>query len=118
MTTEDWLADTRTWYDTGAASPAALPRGAMADEPHLRAALALFADLVRTAGGGPVCDIGCGPGRLTPDLRDLGLDAFGVALSPARVDIARRDHPDLRFEVGSMTDLALADASLAGLFAW
>jgi ubiquinone/menaquinone biosynthesis C-methylase UbiE len=118
MTTEDWLADTRTSYDTVAASYADLLRGAMADEPHLRAALALFADLVRAAGGGPVCDVGCGPGRLTADLRDLGLDAFGIDLSPAMVDIARRDHPDLRFEVGSMTDLALADASVAGLFAW
>jgi len=118
MTDEDWLADTRTSYDTVAAGYADLLRGAMADEPHLRAALALFADLVHTTGGGPVCDIGCGPGRLTGDLRDLGLDAFGIDLSPAMIDIARRDHPDLRFEVGSMTDLALADASVAGLFVW
>ncbi|MEO6086487.1 MAG: class I SAM-dependent methyltransferase [Umezawaea sp.] len=118
MTTQDWLADTRTSYDTVAAGYADLLRDAMADEPHLRAALALFADLVRTAGDGPVCDIGCGPGRLTADLRDLGLDAFGIDLSPAMIDVARRDHPDLRFEVGSMTDPVLADASLAGLFAW
>ncbi|MCS7479255.1 class I SAM-dependent methyltransferase [Umezawaea endophytica] len=118
MTTETWLSDTRTSYDTVAADYADLLRGAMEDEPHLRAALAVFAELVRTAGGGPVGDIGCGPGRLTADLRDLGLDAFGVDLSPAMIDVARRDHPDLRFEVGSMTDLDLADASAGGLFAW
>jgi SAM-dependent methyltransferase len=34
------------------------------------------------------------------------------------VRVARRDHPGLRFDVGSMTDLALADASVAGLVAW
>jgi predicted methyltransferase len=34
------------------------------------------------------------------------------------IDIARGDHPGLRFEVGSMTDLDLADSSLAGLVAW
>jgi len=34
------------------------------------------------------------------------------------IDVARRDHPGLRFEVGSMTDLPLADTSVAGLFAF
>jgi ubiquinone/menaquinone biosynthesis C-methylase UbiE len=34
------------------------------------------------------------------------------------IDVARRDHPGLRFEVGSMTDLRLADASVAGLLAF
>lgn len=32
--------------------------------------------------------------------------------------MARRDHPGLRFEVGSMTDLDLPAASVAGLLAW
>jgi hypothetical protein len=34
------------------------------------------------------------------------------------IDVARRDHPGLRFEVGSMTDLDLAEGSVAGLVAW
>jgi hypothetical protein len=34
------------------------------------------------------------------------------------IDVARRDHPGLRFEVGSMTELDLADASVAGLLAF
>jgi ubiquinone/menaquinone biosynthesis C-methylase UbiE len=34
------------------------------------------------------------------------------------IDLARRDHPGLRFEVGSMTDLHLTDASVAGLLAF
>jgi ubiquinone/menaquinone biosynthesis C-methylase UbiE len=34
------------------------------------------------------------------------------------IDVARRDHPGLRFEVGSMTDLDLPAVSVAGLLAW
>ena len=55
-------------------------------------------------GGGPVADVGCGPGHVTAHLRDSGLDAFGIDLSPVMIDVARREHPGLRFEVGSMTD--------------
>ncbi|MEU0190156.1 class I SAM-dependent methyltransferase [Streptomyces afghaniensis] len=118
MNTDQWLADTRTSYDTVAVSYADQLREALAGEPYLRAALALFADLVHATGGGPVADVGCGPGHVTAHLHGLGVDAFGIDLSPAMIDIARRDHPSLRFEVGSMTDLHLADASLAGLLAF
>ncbi|MGK5519994.1 class I SAM-dependent methyltransferase [Micromonospora sp. URMC 107] len=118
MKSAGWLADTRDSYDTVAASYAELVRDLLADAPHERAALALFAELVLAAGGGPVADIGCGPGRVTAHLHQHGLDAFGIDLSPAMIGIARRDHPHLRFEVGSMTDLALADASVTGLVAW
>ena len=78
----------------------------------------LFAELVRAIGGGPVADIGCGPGHTTALLRELGADAFGIDLSPAMIEIARREHPHARFEVGSMTNLDLADDCLAGVLAW
>lgn len=80
--------------------------------------LALFADMVRAQAGASVADVGCGAGRITAHLRQLGMDAFGIDLSPGMVEMARREHPGLRFDVGSMTDLALADASVAGLVAW
>jgi SAM-dependent methyltransferase len=118
MNTEDWLTDTRTSYDTVAASYADQLRDGLAGYPYLRAALALFADIVHTAGGGPVADVGCGPGHVTAHLGELGVDAFGIDLSPAMVEVARRDHPDLRFDVGSMTELDLTDASAAGLLAF
>ena len=118
MTTDDWLADTRTSYDTVAVSYADQVRGALVGHQYLRAALALFADSVRIAGGGPVADVGCGPGEVTAHLHELGVDAFGVDLSPGMIDVARRDHPGLRFEVGSMTDLRLADASVAAVLAF
>ncbi len=80
--------------------------------------MALFAERVCAQGGGLVADVGCGAGRITAHLRHLDVDAFGIDLSPQMVEVARRDHPGLRFEVGSMTNLALADASIAGLVAW
>ncbi|MET8122326.1 class I SAM-dependent methyltransferase [Micromonospora sp. NPDC005189] len=118
MSADGWLADTRASYDTVAESYADLLREALSDAPYERAVLALFAELARSSGGGPVADIGCGPGRITAYLQGLGVDVIGVDLSPAMIDIARRDHPGLRFEVGSMTDLDLADSSVAGILAW
>lgn len=118
MGANSWLTDTRTSYDTVADSYADQMRDSLARDPHLRAALAVFADDVRGRGGGPVADIGCGPGHVTAHLATLGLDAFGVDLSPGMVQAARREHGRLRFEVGSMTDLSLPDSSAAGMVAW
>ncbi|MFI9815912.1 class I SAM-dependent DNA methyltransferase [Saccharothrix variisporea] len=118
MPTDDWLTDTRTSYDTVAASYSDFVRDAITGEPYLRAALTVFADRVRAAGGGPVADVGCGPGHVTAHLNGLGVDAFGIDLSPGMVEVARRENPGLRFEVGSMTDLRLGDGSVAGLLAW
>lgn len=116
--TDDWLTDTRTSYDTVADSYADYVRESLGDQPYLRTALTLFAELVHVAGGGPVADVGCGPGQVTAYLHDLGLDILGIDLSPAMIEVARREHPGLRFEVGSMTDLDLAAASVAGLLAF
>ena len=118
MSADSWLADTRTSYDTVAVNYADLVRNALSELQYLRSALTLFADGVLAAGGGPVADVGCGPGHITAHLHELGLDAFGVDLSPGMIAVARRDHPHLRFVVGSMTNLSLQAASLAGLLAW
>ncbi|GAA4867258.1 class I SAM-dependent methyltransferase [Saccharopolyspora cebuensis] len=83
-----------------------------------RALLAAFAELVRTDGAGPVAELGCGPGRVTAHLRDLGLDVFGVDVSPVMIDLAREAYRDLRFEVGSMEALELADDALHGVVSW
>ncbi|MFL6100817.1 MAG: class I SAM-dependent methyltransferase [Actinomycetales bacterium] len=92
--------------------------GLLDKSPYLRASLALFAELVRDAGGGLVADVGCGPGYVTHHLHQLGVDAFGIDLSPEMVAIARRDYPALRFDVGTMTDLDLADSSVTGVLAF
>ncbi|GAA3225023.1 class I SAM-dependent DNA methyltransferase [Actinocorallia longicatena] len=113
-----WLSDTRDTYDAIAADYAEETRDLLDRLPHVRAGVVLFSDLVRAIGGGPVADVGCGPGHTTALLRDLGTDASGIDLSPAMIEIARREHPGAHFQVGSMTDLRLADASLAGVLAW
>lgn len=115
---DTWLSDTRSSYDTDAAGYAEKVRGLLGEMPYLRASLALFAELVNKAGGGPVADIGCGPGYVTGHLHGLGVDAFGIDISPEMIEIARRDYPDVRFEVGTMTDLDLADSSVAGVLAF
>jgi SAM-dependent methyltransferase len=118
MDSDGWLADTRASYDTVAVSYSDQLRGALGGKPYLRAALGLFADAVSDAGGGPVADVGCGPGHVTAYLHNLGVDAFGIDVSPGMVDVARSEHPELRFEVGSMTALGLADESIAGALAF
>nr|WP_246598657.1 class I SAM-dependent methyltransferase [Nocardia tengchongensis] len=115
---DGWLDDTRMSYDRVATTYADLTRHLLDQTPEERSALASFADIVRAQGGGLVADVGCGAGRITAHLRRLDVDAFGIDLSPRMIDVARRDHPGIRFEVGSMTNLALADASIVGLVAW
>lgn len=56
--------------------------------PEERAVLALFADTVRIEGEGTVADVGCGPGRITAHLRQLGVDAFGIDLWPGMIEVA------------------------------
>jgi SAM-dependent methyltransferase len=108
----------RGTYDTVAASYAETFRGELATKPLDRGLLSAFADLVTADGGGPVADVGCGPGHVGAHLRGLGLDTFGIDLSPGMVDVARATHPGMRFEVGSMLALDLPDAGLAGICAF
>jgi SAM-dependent methyltransferase len=109
---------TRTAYDKVAADYEVLLRDELAEKPVDRAMLGIFAEQVAAADSGPVADLGCGPGRVTAHLATLGLDAFGVDLSPGMVAVARQAHPGLRFEVGTMAALDIPDASLAGAVAW
>lgn len=39
---------------------------------------------------GPVLDIGCGPGRMVRAAMDLGLNAMGLDVSPAAIELASR----------------------------
>ncbi|RLV55783.1 class I SAM-dependent methyltransferase [Aeromicrobium phragmitis] len=113
-----WLAETRASYDVDAAGYAERVQGLLDTHPQLRAHLDVLADLVKHGGGGPVADVGCGPGYATRHLHDSGVEAFGIDLSPAMVAIAQRDHPRVRFEVGSMTGLDVDTCSLAAVVAF
>ncbi|WP_410660155.1 class I SAM-dependent DNA methyltransferase [Amycolatopsis sp. lyj-112] len=109
-----YLATTRESYDTVAEDYTTRVKPLFDQEPVSRAMLAAFAERVR----GPVVDVGCGPGHVTAHLASLGVDVSGVDLAPKMVEIARRQYPDLRFDVGSMTALDVPDGGLGGLVAW
>ncbi|MGH3880358.1 MAG: class I SAM-dependent DNA methyltransferase [Actinophytocola sp.] len=108
------LTAIRDSYDAVARDYADVVPDRFAGDVFGRAMIAACAEVV----SGPVADVGCGPGQVTAHLAALGLDAFGVDLSPRMVAVARERYPRLRFEVGSMAGLEIGDGSLGGLVAW
>lgn len=118
MSESAYLRAAKTAYDTVAADYGRFLREELAAKPVDRAMLAAFVEQVREAEAGPVADLGCGSGRVTAHLDSLGLDVFGVDLSPQMVAVARETYPGLRFEEGTMTALDLADGSLGGVVSW
>lgn len=109
------LPATRDAYDAVAVRYAQQFTDTLRDRPVERALLVAFAELVRAGGNDEVADLGCGPGHITAHLRGLGLRAFGVDASTAMIELAREANPDLRFEVGSMAALDVADGALGGV---
>ncbi len=121
MSESEHLAATRSGYDAIAGQYAETFRAELAQAPLDRAVLAGFAELVRRAHpDAPVLEVGCGPGAVTAHLAELHLDVRGIDLSPAMVDLARREHPHLEFEVGEMGALGRQEGEreLAGLVSW
>ena len=109
---------TRAAYDQVAADYAELLRDNLASSPVDRALLGVFAELVLADGGGPVLEVGCGPGRITAHLAALGLQIRGADLSPGMIAVAQRDHPHVVFEVDDLTRPATTATELAGVVAW
>src|SRR3954467_14276992 len=83
-------------------------------------------DLVaRHAAGRPILDAGCGPGRTTAILAERAASSgadlssvVGLDLSSGMIAVARRDHPELDFRVGSMTALDFPDETFGGVVSW
>ncbi|WP_328385537.1 class I SAM-dependent methyltransferase [Streptomyces sp. NBC_00400] len=115
MVEHDALSATREAYDAVASTYAQLYRDTLRDSPLDRAILGAFAEAVRASGDGQVADLGCGPGHVTAYLDELGLTAFGVDTSAAMIKLARQAYPGLRFDVGSMAELDIADGTLGGI---
>lgn len=69
--------------------------------------------------GGRVLEVGCGPGHLSVELANRGLDVTGVDLDPAMIERARVNarrrgdgyHPRPSFDVADVASLAYADDS-------
>ncbi|MEV4411523.1 class I SAM-dependent methyltransferase [Catellatospora sp. NPDC049609] len=117
MTEPSFLTTARAAYDTIADAYVKAFEDEWDRVPIDRAMMTAFADLVRADGGGEVLDVGSGPGETTAYLHSQGLDVRGLDLSPAMLAHARRSHPELRFDEGTMTELKVPDGSLAGISA-
>ncbi len=88
------------------------------EAPLDRAVLEVFSQQLAKCGRGLVADIGCGPGRVAAYLAESGLEVWGFDISERMIEAARVAHPDLRFEVGSLTDLPVDDGSVVGAAYW
>ncbi|TCC32855.1 class I SAM-dependent methyltransferase [Kribbella speibonae] len=109
------MNDIQGSYTVAAADYHAILKDYHRADPFETGALDYFA---QTVAEGPVGDLGCGTGRITSYLAGRGMDVFGVDLTPGMIEVARREYPELRFEVGSLYDLDLKDGELAGALAW
>lgn len=88
-------------------------------KPFDRALLDRYVELVRAMEpGGPVWDLGCGPGQIGRYMANRGLDVTGLDLSARMVAHARRLNPTMRFVQGTMLALPVADGALAGIVAF
>jgi ubiquinone/menaquinone biosynthesis C-methylase UbiE len=87
----------------------------IADElPHKPIDRAWLACLAELAAGGVIADVGCGPGHVAAHLAGLGARTVGIDLSPGMVEVARKRHPELAFEVGSLLALPAGDNAWSG----
>ncbi|GHB32468.1 methyltransferase [Streptomyces xanthochromogenes] len=118
MPEHSYLVAVRESYDTVASDYVVRVKSPAELDPLSRGMLNVFAETVCAADLGPVADLGCGPGKVTAYLAERGVPAFGMDLSPAMVELARGAHPELRFGVGSMTELPIEDDSLGGILAY
>ncbi|MCB5163792.1 class I SAM-dependent methyltransferase [Streptomyces bambusae] len=109
--------ETRHAYDGVVELYASLFADRLETRPFARAMVRTFAELVVEGGNLRTADVGCGPGHLTAMLHELGLEAFGLDLSPAMVEHARRAHPALRFDEARMEALPVEDGALGGILA-
>ena len=72
------------------------------------------------ADGGPVVEVGCGPGHVTAYLAEAGADASGIDLSPGWSRRRARRFPDGDYQVGDLRRLMrpISAPGWAAVLAW
>lgn len=113
---QEKLASLQTGYDKVAGHYVERIFNELDHKPADRLLLDRFAESVSRPG--IVCDVGCGPGHVTNYLHSRGVNIFGIDLSSAMVDQARRLCPGIEFKTGNMLSLELEAESLAGIVAF
>ncbi|MEM9517406.1 MAG: class I SAM-dependent methyltransferase [Actinomycetota bacterium] len=111
----------RTVYDRSAAQYAAAVGTTVSRDFEARvdlAQLTVFADECRALPPGRALDAGCGSGRIARFLADRGVDVLGTDIAPGMIDVARRAHPDIPFEVAPLTALPIDDRKAVGVAYW
>ena len=53
---------------------------------------------------GQAIDLGCGTGRLTHLISELGMDVLGIDLDEFMIKEAKKNYPNLRFKVENILD--------------
>jgi SAM-dependent methyltransferase len=102
-------------YDRVAPTYAARIAGELEGKPLDRWLLARLSDDTRS--GGPICDVGCGPGHVAGFLADVGARVISLDISSGMLREAGRIAPLSAACVADMRQLPFADASLAGVCA-
>lgn len=70
---------------------------------------ATLVDLLAPQAGERILDLGCGTGHLTARIAEAGAQVVGIDSSAEMIAEARREFPDLRFEVADARDFALGE---------
>ncbi|MEO3825716.1 methyltransferase domain-containing protein [Actinomadura sp. B10D3] len=71
-------------------------------------------ELLRSAPGSLVVDVGCGAGRAVAELADQGVRAMGIDVDDTMIALARKRWPDGEFRTGDAYALPLGDGEAAG----
>ena len=65
--------------------------------------------LLNAKPGERILDVGCGTGQLTSEITQFGAEVVGIDSSPDMIATARKNFPQLQFEVADVTALTFAN---------
>jgi SAM-dependent methyltransferase len=88
------------------------------ENPIDRALLAAFVEMVHDHSGGPVADLGCGPGRVAAFLASGGIEVVGIDVSREMLIVASTAHSGLPLAQATLAALPFRDGSLRAAVSW
>lgn len=76
-----------------------------------------FSDFLKNNNfNGLIVDLGCGTGKDVEVFTKSGFNSLGIDISEIEIDIARRKHPNCKFEIQNAENLSLKDNSVGAFF--